>query len=48
MLRPQDANLAFGFVLQPVSIWAGLVQQEFKLTAEEPEADAEGSALLYE
>jgi hypothetical protein len=29
-------------------IWAGLVQQEFELRAEEPEADAEQSAFLYE
>ena len=47
-LRPQDFNLGIGFGPQPVSILADLVQQELELAAKEPEADAEGSACLYE
>lgn len=48
LLRPQDVNSGIGCGPQPVSILAGLVQQELELAAEEPEADAEGSACLYE
>jgi hypothetical protein len=48
LLRPQDVNSAIGFGQQPVSIFAGLAQQELKLLAKEPEPDAEGSACLYE
>jgi hypothetical protein len=42
----QDVKLDFGFRPQPVSSLAGLLQEEFELAAEQPEADVEGSAVL--